>query len=48
MGDEGKERIYRDAYEALMGSKWVGTLKRLYEFVDSIEFGRGSSYEEVP
>ena len=49
MGDEGlKQQIYEEAYEALMGSKWLGPLKKLYEFVDSIEFGRGGSHEDVP
>lgn len=42
-----KQKLYEDAYEALMDQKWLGPLKLLYRIVDALEL-RGSSSELVP
>jgi len=49
MGDESLKRaLYEEAYERLVGSKWIGPLKRLYEFVDDLELSNGCFHEDVP
>lgn len=49
MGDDGlKRELYEEAYERLMGSKWIGPLKKLYKFVDNLELSGGCFHEDVP